>query len=310
MRKKTHSILIKIKNLSFSYLSVFCVLISGLSFFACKNSSSKQEKYEPAFSSDSSGKKVLIFGVPSLQFFETTDPLIKYLNKNLNGVQIRTVACITFDDYLDKLKKKYFDFTILNGVQALDEEKNGYSIVGKMGDDDKYRGVIFVRKDSAIENFSDLQGKTMSLAGPTALAGTMMPLFYLYKNGVDVNKDIKRLYVASFESSIMNVYMGNCAAGAAWLVSWEHFIKERPEVATRVFVKWKTPSLPNTAVIIRNNVDKETANELTRLLLTLHNNEEGKKALEVLTISKFEKADSNTYKVLRDFMKEYNSVIH
>jgi len=268
------------------------------------------ENYEPTFSPDSSNKKVLVFGLPNLSSYGDCDLFIKHLNKNLTTAKIRVLACSNADDYLDKLKKRVFDFTIINGSLVLDAEQNGYAIVGKMGDDDKYRSVIFVRRDSAINEFSDLTGKTLTTSGPNALAGTMMPLFFLYKNGVDVKRDIKRLYAPSFESTIMNVYLGRCSAGASKrAIAMDMFI-QRPEIGAKLMIKWETPPLINNALFIRNDMDTMIASELTKLIFALQDNEEGRRALIPLDVSKFEKATSETYKPLRDFLAEYNAVMN
>src|SRR6476660_1764996 len=267
------------------------------------------KNYQPTFSPDSSNKKVLIFGLPNLSSYGDCDLFIKYLNKNLSTAKIRVLACVNADDYLDKLKKKVFDFTIINGQLVLDAEQSGYVIVGKMGDDDKYRSVIFVRRDSAINKFSDLAGKTLTTSGPNALAGTMMPLFFLYKNGVNV-KNIKRLYAPSFESTIMNVYLGRCSAGASKrAIAMDMFI-QRPEIGAKLMIKWETPPLINNALFFRKDMDTLIASELTKLIFTLQDNQEGRKALIPLDVSKFEKATSETYRPLKEFLAEYNAVMN
>jgi len=274
---------------------------------ACKGD---HKKYEPTFSPASSNKKVLVFGLPNLSSYGDCDLFIKYLNKNLSKARIRVLACSNADDYLAKLKNRVFDFTIINGQLVLDAEQNGYSIVGKMGDDDKYRSVIFVRRDSAINKFSDLAGKTLTTSGPNALAGTMMPLFFLYKNGVNVERDLKRLYAPSFESTIMNVYLGRCSAGASKRAIAMDMLKQRPELDSKLVIKWETPPLINNALFIRSDMDRLITAELTKLIFTLQDNEEGRKALVPLDVSKFEKASSETYKPLKEFLAEYNAVMN
>jgi len=292
----------------FSWLKCH-LLFSWTGILLLTSCNSHHENYEPRFSPDSSNKKVLVFGLPNLSSYEDCDLFIKHLNKNLTTAKIHVLACSNADDYQDKLKKRVFDFTIINGSLVLDAEQNGYAIVGKMGDDDKYRSVIFVRRDSAINKFSDLTGKTLTTSGPNALAGTIMPLFFLYKNGVDVKRDIKRLYAPSFESTIMNVYLGRCSAGASKrAVAMDMFI-QRPEIGAKLMIKWETPPLINNALFIRNDMDTMIASELTKLIFALQDNEEGRRALIPLDVSKFEKATSETYKPLRDFLTEYNAVM-
>jgi phosphonate transport system substrate-binding protein len=293
----------------FSFLKSFLIILSTGIFVlsACKG---HHKNYEPTFSADSSNKEVLVFGLPNLSSYGDCDLFIKYLNKNLSKARIRVLACSNADDYLAKLKKRAFDFTIINGQLVLDAEQNGYSIVGKMGDDDKYRSVIFVRKDSAINKFSDLAGKTLTTSGPNALAGTMMPLFFLHKNGVNVKRDLKRLYAPSFESTIMNVYLGRCSAGASKRAVAVDMLKQRPEIDSKLIIKWETPPLINNALFIRSDLDTLVTAELTKLIFTLQDNEEGRKALIPLDVSKFEKATSETYKPLKQFLAEYNAVMN
>jgi len=294
-------------NFSSFFKCYFLFWWTGVLVSSC---SGDHKNYEPVFSPDSSNKRVLIFGLPNLSSYADCDLFIKYLNKNLSKAKIRVLACSNADDYLDKLKKRAFDFTIINGSLVLDAEHNGYVIVGKMGDDEKYRSVIFVRKDSAINKFSDLEGKTLTTSGPNALAGTMMPLFFLHKKGINVKKDIKRLYAPSFESTIMNVYLGRCSAGASKRAIAMDMFKQRPEIGSKLMIKWETPALINNALFIRNDIDTLTSRELTKLIFTLQDNDEGRKALIPLDVSKFEKASSETYKPLREFLVEYNAVMN
>ncbi len=75
-----------------------------------------------------------------------------------------------------------------------------------MGDDENFRGIIIVRKDSHFNQVRDLKGKAVSFPASTALAATMMPQYYMQTHGLDVTKDIDIRYVGSQESSIMSVF--------------------------------------------------------------------------------------------------------
>ncbi len=121
-----------------------------------------KDAYKPVFAFDSVGKNTLLFGFPSFSYSETAEPLIRYLNTHLSGVHIKMKACVSFEEYLDYLNHNKFDFTLVNGIQAIKAENNGYSIVGKVSDDDKYAGVIFVRKDAGVKKITDLKGETVA----------------------------------------------------------------------------------------------------------------------------------------------------
>jgi phosphonate transport system substrate-binding protein len=133
---------------------------------------------------------VLTWGVNTPGYYELFGPLINYLNARIKNVHIQLIGSTNFEDYVRRLGKKEFDITTLSGLLALDQEHNGYTIVGKVEDDNAYRGIILVNKDSAINGFRDLSGKTISSPGKDALAGHMLPMYFLHQNGVNVKTGI------------------------------------------------------------------------------------------------------------------------
>jgi phosphonate transport system substrate-binding protein len=282
-------------------------------FLSGCGASPEKVQYRPRFAIDSTVKKTIIFGVPNPIFYDEESKLVKYLNERLGGsVQVRCVAYRSLDAYLAQLNDGKFDFTICNGVAALKALRKGYSIACKRNSDSAYYGVIFVNKDSAINKVADLKGKTLSLCGRSALAGSMMPLLYLHTHGVNVNKDLKFLFAPSFESTILNVYLGKSSAGAAWVVIWRQFVEQRPEIADKVAIKWVTSTLPDNALLINDKLDPKTRAKLLDLLLGVNRNDTELAAVKYMGATKtgFEIADSNTYAPTKAFYTEYKSIIH
>jgi phosphonate transport system substrate-binding protein len=179
-----------------------------------------------------------------------------------------------------------------------------------MGDDDKFSGIILVRRDSGIEQVSDLKGKKVAYPAATALAATMLPQYYLQTHGLDVSHDIENLYVGSQESSIMNVYLGNTAAGATWPLPWEAFQSAHPTQAGELVVKWVTAPLINNGVVARDDVPEHIARQVAQLLDSLHGREEGKSILARMPLSRFELADDQRYRVIEDFLRNFSQSVH
>jgi phosphonate transport system substrate-binding protein len=305
--------LLKVRWSSFhkalSHLSILLFFILIVSS-GCKNSA-KKVSYEPVFAADSTQKKVLIFGVASIIYYEEASKMVAYLNHHFGGsIHIKCVASKSHDEYLEQLQNHRFDFTLTNGLAAIKASQKGYSIIGKYDADSSYYAVIFVNKDSLITRVQDLKNKTLSLSGRSTLAGSMMPLMYLHKNGLNVNKDLKFTYTPSFESTILNVYLGKSSAGAAWVVTWRKFIAQRPEILQKVQVKWNTPTLPHVALLVNNNLDQRITAKLLQFLLAMGNDNAGIAALQDLGVTGFETADLKTYDPIKVFEKEYKSLIN
>jgi phosphonate transport system substrate-binding protein len=272
---------------------------------ACSGKS--QQGYSPTFQAAAGNPKVLTMGVPGPSFYEATDLLVQYLNNHLDSVTIQTVACAGIDEYQEKLHNGYFDLTVINGQQLLGAQRNGYRVVGRIADDTKT--VIFVNKDSSVYEFGDIQGHTICLPGQHTLAGTMMPLLYLYQQGVNVNGGLHRLYVPTFESAMLNVYLGHASLGATWKPMWEIYLKQRPELASKLEARWETPPLVNAGILLRVTIDAALAAKLAGLFFQMNKDEQGRRALQRLNISGFAPADSNTFRPMEAFLREYDESI-
>lgn len=245
-------------------------------------------------------------GVPGQSFFETADLLVQYLNEHLDSVTIQMVACADINDYQTKLRNGDFDATIINGPQLLEAEHHGYRVVGRITDDS--RTVIFVHKDSGIRQFGDIPGHTIALPGNNTLSGTIMPLLYLYRHGVDV-KHLRRLYVGSFDSDILSVYLGHASMGTVWKPEWQMILQQRPEIARKLEARWESPPIINAGLLFRLSTRRELTEKVAGLFFQIGKDEEGRRALRRLNITGFERADSSSFRPMEAVLREYESVI-
>ena len=289
---------------------IFITLVSY--FMGCEK---KEElEYTPKYSSVAPlQKNIYIFGVHPLhnaqRLFEVYQPMIEYINTQLKDAELRLEASRNYPAYDKKLFAGHFHFSLPNPYQTVTSTQHGYKIFGKMGDDENFRGIILIRKDSGIKSVNDLTGKNVSYPAPTALAATMMPQWYLHSHGININTDITNSYVGSQESSIMNVFLGKSAAASTWPPPWRAFIKERPEVAQQVIVKWETPPLPNNGLVVRNDVPQEIIEKVSSIIFSLHKHEDGKKILEAMELSRYERADDSTYAPVREFLIRFEEEV-
>ena len=293
----------------FKKISLIFIISMLFLFTACEDDS---KNYKPSYQKQKViDKKIYTFGIHPLHnpkyLFEVYQPLVDYLNNNLKNknIEIKLEASRNYDFFNQKLFSREFDFALPNPYQTIKALEVGYKVFAKMGDDENFRGIFLVRKDSGIKNFEDIKGKKISYPAPTALAATILPQYFLYENKIDINKDIENIYVGSQESSIMNVYLKQSDIAATWPPPWESFIKQRPEIANEVEIIWQTKNLPNNSLVARDDLPAQLVEEIAMLFIQLHENEEGKKILEKIVLSKFEIANENTYKVVKDFIVDF-----
>lgn len=243
------------------------------------------------------------------RLFDVFNPLMTYLSSQIDGVKFKLEASRNYAAYNEKLYAKQADFSLPNPFQTINAIDRGYRVFAKMGDDDNFRGIILVRKDSGIKRVRDLRGKAVSYPAPTALAATMMPQYYLQTHGLNVLKDLDNRYVGSQESSIMNVFLGHTAAGSTWPPPWRALSKERPELARELEVIWRTDPLPNNGLVVLPSVNPEVTKQVQKLLTTLHTHPQGQEILSRMELSRFEVASEATYQPVRDFVRDFETTV-
>jgi phosphonate transport system substrate-binding protein len=288
------------------------ILIGSLTFLAgCTDHS--EQSYGPVFVENNTSLKHYRFAIHPLhnptRLYEVFSPLIDYLNQNIQGVVFSLEASESYADFNKKLQNQSVDFALPNPYQTLLAIDKGYQVIAKMGDDENFKGIFLVRKDSHIKFPRDLKGKVVSYPAPTALAATMLPQDYLQQNGINVSTDIVNKYVGSQESSIMNVFVGASAAGATWPPPWKALSDQRPELKKELKVIWQTQSLPNNSIVARSDVPLQLIKQVQRLLSNLHKVEAGQKILKAMYLSKFELADNATYLPVQKFIEHFNETV-
>jgi phosphonate transport system substrate-binding protein len=288
------------------------ILMLMLLFFGCNQ---KTKSPELKYSRVSTEKKspVYVLAIHPLhnpaKLIKTYQPLVDNLNKKLKGAQLSLEASRDYGNFENKYKNKIPQFILANPLQTLQAIKIGYTVLATAGESGDFKGIIIIRKDSNINNPKDLIGKKVSYPSPTALAACIMPQYFLYKHGVNINKDIKNSYVGSQESSIMNVYLKLTSAGATWPTPWRDFQKKNPKESSKLKIIWETETLINNSVMVRNDVPIAIKEQVQNYLIELDKTKEGKKILQKIETTSFLPATDKDYDVVRTYIEHFEKEV-
>ncbi|MFA6438519.1 MAG: phosphate/phosphite/phosphonate ABC transporter substrate-binding protein [Bacteriovoracaceae bacterium] len=245
----------------------------------------------------------------SRRYFEVYQPLVAYINRYAKEFTIRLESSKDYSHFEEKLIARKFHFALPNPYQTVQATRYGYTIFGKMSDDDQFRGIIVVRNDSHIHSIEDLRGKAISFPSVTALAAAMMPKYFLKSNGLDVENEAECRYVGSQESSIMNVFLGKTVAGCTWPPPWESFINDHPEVKEAMRIQWQTNPLINNGLIVRDDVPIQHRNIFSQIMFSLHTHAEGKEILQRIHLSQFVGISQSEYvSRVNIFLRKYETL--
>lgn len=273
----------------------------------------EEQVYTPSYSQAIGDRTVYRFAVHPLHnpqmLNEVFAPLMRYLTERIPDASFELEASRDYAAFEDKLRQRSVEFVLPNPYQTLLAEKHGYRVFAKMGNDEDFHGLIIARRDSSISQISQLKGKTVAYPAPTALAAAMLPQSYLQQNGLNVDQDIRNIYVGSQESSILAAYLKQADVAATWPPPWRVFQQTHPEKAAQLQVLWETPSLPSNSLMARNDLPDELVQQVRTALLAMPDNEAGRQALKKMGFNAFKPADSQTYEPVRKFIVHFNQHI-
>ncbi len=308
----------KLRRFKFSplkkcYYPICWALVMMATQMNCQNRSDKIENPQYGNTNSSQSVTVYHFAVHPLhnptKLIAVYEPLMIYLNQKIKGVEFLLEASRDYDNFEHKYLARKPEFILPNPWQTIQAMNSGYHVIAIAGEAKDFKGLIIVRKDGSIKKPTDLIGKKISYPSNTALAACIMPQYFLFTQGVNVNKDIQNQYVGSQESSIMNVYLKNTSAGATWPPPWRTFQKDFPREAAELKVIWETESLINNSVMVRDDIPDHIKNQVYKCLMGLQNTEQGKQILATMETAGFLSADDKSYDIVKKYVVRFEKEV-
>ena len=153
----------------------------------------------------------------------TYAPFVSYLENSLNR-KVDLVTPRTYADVKDTLlSKSTFDIVNLNGVlfsQYFNPKRYHVFAQETSGGETTYNSVFIARRNSTIDEISDLKGSLLALNNKYSTSGGLVPVLELMKNDLYPNTDYKYQFLNSHLASTKSVISGDSDAAA---VSWKLF---------------------------------------------------------------------------------------
>lgn len=284
------------------------ILILALASFCCERVAPDQDPpYEPT--RPASEGQVYVIAIHPLhnpkKLHSSYQPLVDYLNLRGSGWRLELEASRDYGHFEGKYQSRGPHVLLPNPWQTLQAMKVGYSVIATAGEPGDFKGLFIVRRDSLLRSPMDLKGKAVSYPAPTALAACIMPQYFLHQQGLNIRTEVDNRYVGSQESSIMNAYLGQTAAGATWPPPWRAFQKDHPTEAAGLKVIWETPSLINNSVMVRDDLPAPVRGTLRTALIHLHETAEGQAILSAMETGRFHPASDRDYEVVRTYVARF-----
>jgi phosphonate transport system substrate-binding protein len=248
-------------------------------------------------------QEFLIGIVPEHNIFrqkERYEPLARYLSQQI-GMMVELRILASYENILDNIRTGDLDAAFLGsftGAQAI--RKTGAKPLARPQYPDgtsTYHGMIFTRKDSSIRTPQDMKGKTFAFVDKATTAGWLLPLHYFKEHDIDdpVSWLGEVYYTGTHEDAILDVVNGKADVGAAKNTVFSTLAGADERIDRDLLILATSPPVPENGLLACQHIDETVKMKLRQVLLAMHQNREGRSALDILGVEKFIETTEKDY---------------
>ena len=218
--------------------------------------------------------------------------LAEYLSDQLD-VKVKLTIMSRYGEVIKRFKTLKLDgafltpYTTTLGIKELNLEPivNPVNLKGEATS----QGFIFVRRDSGIRSFVDMEGSNIVFVDPATMEGYLFPMAFLQQHGVkDINSFFNRYYFSgSHESAILGVLDGRAAIGSAKSTVYMNMVNSDPSIGQELEIIAQSPKVPEVTLCIKSEIDLELREKLRNILLQMDKTADGLKVLSQFKAKRF-----------------------
>lgn len=298
----------------FSRLFVICAALSALSV-GCKPGEpakaidpAKTETTKADNSAHpSAGLRIAVGGmITPKEGFAYYREFLDYIGRKL-GEPVHYVDAENYNDLNKKLKQGELDAGFVCSGPYVDGKKDfGLELLAAPRAYGKtfYHAYIIVPAGSTAKTLNDLKGKRFAFTDPLSNTGKLVPEYIVSKTGGSSDTFFsKTQYSGSHDKSIIAVAEGLVDGASVDSLIWDYIAKTKPELAARTRIILKSDPYAIPPFVVRPGLKPEQKERLKTVLLTAHNDAEGKAILDKMMIERFETIDDKAYDSIRDMKR-------
>lgn len=230
-------------------------------------------------------------------------PLGKYLESK-TGMKVEFTPVTDYAATVEGLAAGKIDLVWYGGFTFVQARlKTGNAIpIAQREEDEKFRSVFITQPNSGINSLKDLAGKTFTFGAPSSTSGSLMPRFFMMKEGIDPDKTLKRVaFSGAHDATALQVAGGKVDAGALNISVYEKMLAEKKIDASQVKVFYTTPGYYDYNWTVRGNLDPALVKKLTDAFLSLDaSNPEHREILALQRATRFIATKPENYKSIEE----------
>lgn len=225
-------------------------------------------------------------------------PLIDYLEIKL-GYPVTLLQRKTYKEVNDLVQSDGADVAfVCSGGYAAGHQSFGMELLAipLVKNEHVYQSYIITNQAASGNSIIDLRGRSFAFTDPMSFSGRIAPVYMLESQGIDSTTFFGRTFFTySHDNAIRAVAEGIVDAAAVDSMIFDHAVQREPSLAAKIKIIDKSLLVGNPPVVVNPNLDAILKKRLQMLILTMHEDAKGQKALQALSYDKFLPPDDQDY---------------
>lgn len=245
------------------------------------------------------GVASMITPVSAVKYYQQA---VEYLGLKL-GMPAEMVHRTTYDEIDVLLEEGRLDVAfICSSPYVLDKKKFGVELLvaPQVNNAPYYRSNIIVHKDSGIETFEQLRGKSFVFVDPKSNSGRLYPAFLLaQRNETPESFFSSFLYSYSHNKSVEIVAKNRADAAAVDSIVYDYMAATDSPYAAKTRIIKRSPQFGIPPVVVPPGIDPRLKQAIRDVFLNMHDDPTGKQILDAMRIERFVEVPDSNYDPIR-----------
>jgi len=165
-----------------------------------------------------------------------------------------------------------------------------------------YRSVLIASASGPVKAIDDIRGKPFGFGDQASTSSHLSPRAHLVRAGLVGGKDYKVVHLGTHDAVARAVQSGQIPAGALSEPILRNLIERGTIDEKRIVELALTNPIPNYPLVMQGYLDPALKEDIRKAFLEM----DDKKVLDTFRAEGFQKADDNSYDVLRETAKLLN----
>ncbi len=231
------------------------------------------------------------------------EELLRYLGDKM-GQRVELVQRRTYQAANDLIQSKVVDAAFVCSLPyVLGHDKFGMELLVTTEIDSlpRYYSYIIVRKDSGIENFEELRGKTFAFMDPDSNSGTLYPTYRLAQMGESPLSFFHNyIYTYGHDNSVKAVLNNTVDGAAVENLIFNYMAAQDSVVASQIKVIEVSPPFASPPVVVHPELNSKIKEGLRSILLNMNQDDRGREILDRMNIDGFGLVRDSAYDSIRE----------